>query len=223
MAARRAARSRDAYVTPLDVELLSALEATGSIVQACARILITRDTGMYRLRRLARALAAPVVVSARGGPKRGGTHLTDDGRRILLHGVGPLRAAPRGKPRGPVGLNVLRGTWHSTPQPHVSLDHGPALFVTFAAREGEPVSAAIEPEAIVVARTPVRSSARNLLPGIIDAVREVDPMRAVLHVRVGKRTWLDAVVTPRSRSLLRLAPGVRVYLLLKATAVAWLR
>ena len=223
MASGRKARTREVYVTPRDIELLSAVEATGSIVDACARIAMTRDTAMYRLRRLAAALGAPVVASARGGASHGGTALTSSGRRILLQGAGPLRGmAPRGSGR-PLPLNVCQGAWRSAPQPHVDLGPGLALFVTFTAREGESVRVAVEPEAIVVARSRFPSSARNVVPGTIEAVRSVDALQAVLRVRVGEATWLDAAVTPRSETSLRLRPGARVYLYLKATAVARIR
>jgi molybdopterin-binding protein/molybdate transport repressor ModE-like protein len=217
---RRAAHPRDIYVTPLDIELLSAVEATGNIVEACARISMGRDAGMYRLRRLTRALATPVVVSVRGGSARGGTSLTEAGRHVLIRGAGPLRTSPRGKPGRPLGVNVLRGTWRSAPQPHVALGGGLILFVTFAAREGESVRVAIEPEAIVVARSRFRSSARNVMPGTVRTVRRVDSMRAVLRVGIGEGAWLDVAITPRSESLLRLRAGARVFLYLKATAVA---
>lgn len=215
MVTRRTGRPRDVVVTPLDIEVLAALESTGSIVEACSRIGITRDTGMYRLRRLARATREPVVASVRGGSDRGGSVLTDAGRRILRHGVGPLRAS-----ESAMGVNVLRGTWGSAPHPHVTLSAGVSLAVSFSAREGERVRLAIEPEAIVVARSRFVSSARNVLPGTIDAVRRLDTMRAVLHTRVAPEVWLDAAVTPRSVRLLRLAKGARIFLYIKATAVA---
>ena len=213
-------RPREAYVTPRDLDLLSALEATGSIVEACHRISITRDTGMYRLRRLERALGVAVVASVRGGAARGGTILTEPGRRLLLRGAGPILATPRGPMRRPVAVNVLRGTWRSSPQPRVSFRGGPSLFVTFEAREGEAVEVAVEPESIVVARSRFRSSARNVLEGTVASVRRVDAMRHLLHVRVGGPFALDAMVTPRSQASLGLRPGAKVFLYLKATAVA---
>lgn len=218
MPARRTARPRDVVVTPLDIELLSALEATGSIVKACSRIGVTRDTGMYRLSRLSRAARSPVAVSVRGGSNRGGTTLTDSGRRVLRSGVGRLRTTKASEVV--LGMNVLRGTWRPSPQPRVVLGSGISLVVTFAAREGQSVRIAIEPEAIVVARSRFESSARNVIPGTIDEVRHVDARRSVLHVRVARDVWLDAAVTPRSVRLLGLRQGARAFLYLKATAVA---
>lgn len=213
-------RPREVYATPRDLELLSAVEATGSIVEACDRISMSRDTGMYRLRRLGRALGAAVVASVHGGAARGGTVLTEPGRRLLLRGAGPLLPTPRGPTRRTIAVNVLRGTWRSSPQPRVSFRGGSSLFVTFEAREGEAVEVAVEPESIVVARSRFRSSARNVLAGTIESVRRVDAMRDLLHVRVGERLALDAVVTPRSQASLRLRQGAKVFLYLKATAVA---
>ncbi len=219
MPARARARPRETFVMPTDLELLSALEATGSIVEACARIEITRDTGMYRLRRLTKMLGVPVVTSVRGGAGRGGTTLTESGRRVLLRGAGPLHPQPRSLSARPVAANVLAGEWRSSPQPRVALGSGLSLFVTFAAKEAEPVRVAIEPEAIVVARSRFRSSARNVLAGTIESVRPVDAMRERLRVLVGKGLGLDVVVTPRSEASLRLRPGAKVFLYLKATAV----
>lgn len=220
MAPRRTARPSDVVVTPLDIELLAALQGAGSIVAACSRIAITRDLGMYRLRRLSRAARSPVVVSLRGGSDRGGSTLTEVGRRILRRGVGPLRTQETTEGAPPV--NVLRGNWGSAPQPHVDLGGGVSLIVTFAAREGESVRVAIEQEAIVVARSRFLSSARNVIPGTIETVRRLDAMRALLHVRVARDVWLDATVTPRSLRVLGLAKGARVFLYLKATGVAHL-
>ena len=218
MAARRTERSRDVVVTPLDIELLAALEATGSIVEACSRIRITRDLGMYRLRRLSRAAREPVVVSVRGGSDRGGTTLTDRGRRILRHGVGPLRTSRTSK--AAPSVNILRGIWRSAPQPHVDLNGGVSLIVTFTAREEESVRVAIEPEAIVMARSRFESSARNVISGTVDAVRRLDALRALVHVRLAREVWLDAAVTPRSLRLLGITKGARIFLYLKATAGA---
>ncbi len=222
MATRRVRAPREALVTPLDVELLRSLEAAGSVVQACARIGITRDTGMYRLRRLARAMGSPVVRSRRGGSTRGGTRLTELGGRILEQGVGPLPAPSRGASGRPLALNLLRGRWWSAPEPHVTLEDDLSLFVTFRAREGGPVRVAIEPEAMVVATSRFPSSARNVIRGTVESVRRVDDLRAVLRVRVGEGATLNVAMTPRSLVRLRLRPGVRVYLYLKATAVVHL-
>ncbi len=212
-------RPREVYATPLDIELLAALDATGSIVNACARLSLGRDLGMYRLRRLARALGAPAVTSRRGGPTRGGTVLTDLGRRVLLQGAGPLSRVPRQAPARLLPANVFDGVWHGHPQAHVSLGDGTNLFVGFAAREGEPVRVGIEPEAIVVARGRFRSSARNVLRGTVVSIDRPDALRVLLLVRVGQGARLTTAITPASHAQLRVAPDARVFLYLKATAV----
>lgn len=212
-------RRRDVYTTPVDLEILAALEATRSIVDACARLSITRDTGMYRLRRLAGALGSPVVVSRRGGSTRGGTVLTDLGRRVLREGVGPLAPASEGRASRLGVATVLAGEWHARPQARISLADGTTLFVGFAAKEGEAVRVGIEPEAIVVARGRFPSSARNVLRGTVESVHRQDDLRSFLWVRVGRRARLAAAITPASQARLRLTPGTTVYLYLKATAV----
>lgn len=219
MTPRRSRAPRELYVTPLDVDLLAALRATRSIVEACSRVSISRDRGMYRLRRLARALGAPVVRSRRGGASRGQTVLTALGRRVLSQGAGGLRLGSGVGVNRPAEANVFPGTWRHAPQPRVLLDGGGSLFVTFAAREGEPVRVGIEPEAVVVARERFPSSARNVLRGRIESVHGPDGMRALLRVRVGRGLRLDVAVTPGSLAELGLTPGTSVFLYLKATAV----
>ena len=204
---------------PVDVQLLSALEATHSVVDACAQVGITRDRGMYRLRRLERASGSPVVVSRRGGPERGTTRLTEAGRRILIRGAGPLSAAGGPSMGREPPANFFEGIWHARPQAHVDLGDGTVLFVTFAAKDGERVRVGIEAESIVVARHRFPSSARNVLRGRVESARNLDPLRVLLAVHVGTYVALHVTVTPRSAEQLHLAPGARVYLYLKATTV----
>ncbi len=212
-------RPREVYATPLDIELLAALDATGSIVDACARLSLGRDLGMYRLRRLARALGAPAVTSRRGGSTRGGTVLTELGRRVLRQGPGPLSRVPGREPVDLRPANVFDGVWHGHPQAHVTLEDGTNLYVGFAAREGETVRIGIEPEAIVVARGRFRSSARNVLRGTVESIHRSDALRVLLRVRVGQGTRLTTAITPASQAQLRVSPDARVFLYLKATAV----
>jgi molybdopterin-binding protein len=94
--------------------------------------------------------------------------------------------------------------------------------VAFSAEEGSKVAVTVDPEAIVVAIGPLRSSARNAWAGVVEMVRSPrgggPTGRRELTVRIGPRRILVAV-TARSVASLELRPGRRVTLLAKATAV----
>ena len=176
MTPRRSRAPRELYVTPLDVDLLAALRATRSIVEACSRVSISRDRGMYRLRRLARALGAPVVRSRRGGASRGQTVLTALGRRVLSQGAGGLRLGSGVGVNRPAEANVFAGTWRHAPQPRVLLDGGGSLFVTFAAREGEPVRVGIEPEVTFTGGVSLNRGMKRCLEEQLGIQLNVDPL-----------------------------------------------
>ncbi len=104
----------------------------------------------------------------------------------------------------------------------MSLTGGAALEVSFPGRNGEPVQVEVDPAAIVVGLQPLDSSARNVLPVIVSAVRA----RGGLQTEV-LGTWhgltVRVVVTPRSVERLHLAPGRAAYLHVKAPSVRRVR
>ena len=215
----RSRRAREIYLTPLDLELLSELRSSRTIVEACRRLKITRDTAMYRLRRLRRAGGARIVESHRGGTAGGDTRLTAQGKRLLANGPPALGLAVARGGSSAVMTNMLTGAWHARPQPHVSVEGRTALYVSFAAHEGEPLRVAIEPEAIVLAREHFRSSARNVLRGTVVSVRHLDRMRSLLRVRLDTGPMFRVAITAASETALGLRPGAVAYLYIKATAV----
>jgi len=205
-------------VTDTDVALLRALGQEPSVVAASRRIGISRDSAVYRLRRLERAFGGPVVVSVRGGRGHGTTRLTELGDRIVRHGFDALELL-EAHPLAPLSSpNLLRGTYRRTPGPEVVVSRKLRLRVAFEADEGESVSVLLDPEAILVARRRFPTSARNVLPGIVEAVRSDGSQEVTLVVRSGSARLRVALTAEPVRQL-RLKPGVRVVLYVKATAL----
>jgi molybdate transport system regulatory protein len=211
--------ARELVVTPLDIALLSALDRDGSVVGAARSVGVSRDRAVYRLERLRLRMGGPVVVASRGGASGGRTQLTARGRRVVAGGA---EAVAWPSPRGPPRRQGFTGEYRTEPEPHVVAKDGFLAWVTFSGTEGERVSVVLDPEAIVVALGKTRSSARNAWPGtvarVLRATGSSSPERRTLVVRVGPRQ-LTVAVTDRSVRALGLAPGRRVTLLAKATAV----
>jgi len=78
------------------VQLLEAIEATGSINAAAERMQVQYHRAWDRLQEMEQGLGVPLVERRVGGPGGGGTHLTDAGRRyvarfnVFAHGVEAL-------------------------------------------------------------------------------------------------------------------------------------
>lgn len=204
-------------VTPTDRALLRALATEPTVVAACRRIGVTRDVGVYRLRRLARTAGGPVVRSDRGGRFGGGSHLTARGRALLRSAVDAV--AVRGPPwPPPEAITALKGSYRSRPEPTVVLAGGFELVVTFRAREGESIRVGIDPDSVLVATRPFASSARNRLRGRVAAIRPSGPRVRTVSIAVGPHRF-RASLTERSVRTLGLRVGAPVVLLIKATAL----
>jgi molybdopterin-binding protein/molybdate transport repressor ModE-like protein len=205
----------------VDVALLDLLSRESSVVAACERLGISRDRGVYRLRRLGEALGRPVVESSRGGRGQGRTRLTPEGRALLARGVGAQVRGSRTASRAPP-QNQWRGRWSASPHPNVAVPGGLRLWVDFVARERESILVAFDPDAVLVAREEFPTSARNVLAGRVAKVRNTGPgtggERRVVEVKVGPLR-VAAAVTDSSVQALQLTRGRRVVLYVKATAV----
>lgn len=205
----RARRARP-WITPVDRQLLEALALAPSVAEACRRAGLTRDRGVYRLRRLSEGFGGPVVRSRRGGPGVGGAHLTRLGLALLERARGGTTGGPR--------RNRLSGTFHAGPPPHVEVDDGPSLVVAFRAREGERVAVGCAPESLLLARARFDSSARNVLPVVVAGHRALGRDREEVTLALGPAE-LRASVTPAAVARLRLERGRRLFVYLKATAL----
>lgn len=216
---RASGRGRAALVTSTDVALLRTLGQEPSLVRASRRVGISRDRAVYRIARLERAFGGPVVESVRGGAGHGTTVLTELGDRIVRGGFGSVELLDA-RPTAPVlAPNRLSGTYHALPAPEVEIGPTLRLRVAFAAEEGAPVTVLLDPEAVVVARERFPSSARNVVPGTVEAVRRRrGSLDVTLTVRVdGQRVRVAMTEEPLRQ--LGLAPGVGVLLYVKATSL----
>ncbi len=208
---------RPVVVGPSDSALLAAIRASHSVVAASARVGIPRDRAVYRLARLARAFGGPVVAGRRGGAGRGGSALTPLGERIVGGAFDGLEVGAGRPPVRPPEGNRLAGRYATGPPPTVDVGGGLRLRVAFGAADGERVALRLDPEAVVVARVRFPASARNVLPGRVERVRR-GPDGASVLVRTGPLRLRIAVTEEPIREL-GLAPGARVWLYVKATAL----
>lgn len=202
----------DDGLRPVDVALLRAIGRTGSVAAAARMVGISRDRAVYRLERLRAARGAPAVQARRGGSGHGGSRLTRGAAALLA------RAERSGRPRGEGLATRLQGTYVGGAQPRLRLADGAFLAVAFRGRPGAPVRVAVPAESVVLARRPFASSARNRLRAEVRRLERRGAGRWVVHLQAAGALWRVAV-TPASVRSLRLAPGARVYLMVKATAI----
>ncbi len=70
-------------VGPGKIDLLEALDATGSITAAAKSLGMSYRRAWLLIDELNRSLRTPAVATAAGGAQGGGSVLTDDGRRLV--------------------------------------------------------------------------------------------------------------------------------------------
>ncbi len=210
---------RPAPVSDLDVALLREVGRHANVVAAARTLGISRDRAVYRIARLARAFGGPVVVAERGGRGHGESRLTPLGDRVAQGGFDALELLSA-RPAEPVGRpNLLTGTYRAGPPPSVDVGRRLALRVAFAAKDGAQVSVLLDPESVLLARGRFPSSARNVLPGVVERdAPGPGPEERTAVVRVGDAR-LRVALTPETVERLGLARGRRVFLYVKATAL----
>lgn len=113
--------------------------------------------------------------------------------------------------------NVLKGTVISNNEglTSIALDSCEIEAVSKCA-VGEEVHACLRPENVTISVVPVKSSARNAFEG---EVIEIEPMGALLRVKVDCGFVVHALITKQSALELGLESGRRVTVSFKATAV----
>ena len=207
------------HVTSTDVALLRSLVQERSVAGASRRIGISRDRAVYRISRLEEAFGGPVVQSVRGGAGHGGTTLTTLGDRIAYGGFDSVELLDA-RPVTPLVVpNLLRGVYRRAPEPEVRVGRSLRLRVAFYAEDGETVSMTLDPETVVVARGRFASSARNVIPATIVAVKpghERLDLTLVVKTAGGR---LRVALTEEPVRELRLHLGAHIYLYVKATAL----
>ncbi len=65
------------------IDLLQAIEETGSLSAACARMNVAYRVGWGKIKEIERRLGVPLLESRSGGPEGGSTQLTEQGRALL--------------------------------------------------------------------------------------------------------------------------------------------
>jgi molybdopterin-binding protein len=177
------------------------------------------DQATYRISRLRQAFGGPVVTSVRGGRGHGESRLTPLGDRIVRQGFASVELLNARPVAPPSRSNLLHGTYLRDPSPQVVVGKTLRLRVAFPAEEGERVSVLIDPESILVARKKFASSARNVLPAMIEEVRPGAGAQGWTLVAQAGPARLRIAVTEEPVHQLALAPGAPVWLYVKATAV----
>lgn len=78
---------RDGKVALSDwrVELLEAIQETGSLATAAKRLKVPYRTAWYKLKEIEGRLGVGLLVSESGGVEGGGSHLTDEAQQIIRH------------------------------------------------------------------------------------------------------------------------------------------
>jgi molybdate transport system regulatory protein len=210
---------RPRVVTDTDIALLRSLARLPSVVAASRNVGISRDRAVYRIAQLERAFGGAIVSSERGGTTHGGTRLTPLGDRIVRRGFDSVELLDARPVSPPLPSNRIRGTYHGAPTPQIILGRDVRLRVAFKAEEGEPVTVMVDPESILVAGDRFPSSARNVIPAIVQkVVRGATPSASTLLALAGS-TRIRVAVTEESVRELRLAPGAPLWLYVKATAL----
>jgi molybdate transport system ATP-binding protein len=113
------------------------------------------------------------------------------------------------------GVNCYRGIARPS-EDGISVVDVDGASITVSGRWSGPVACVVDPDAVVVSRTPVDSSARNSFRGTITSLV---PDGAAVRVAIAGTPPIVARVTRRSADELGLAPGVDVVATFKATEV----
>jgi len=210
---------------PRVVALLAEIRRMGSLRKASHALGIAPGNAHRLLRNAERRVGARLIVGSAGGARGGGSRLTPTGRKFaeLRQGISPpattwwpCRLADPATRRSPVRLVVPEAGVTASVAPI-----GASWKWTSGLGQGSDLELGIVPEALTIVRrnTKVSGSARNLWPARV--VRLRGPVQfgvQFVDLQVG-RSPIAASVTSSAVSELRLKPGLRVKVLVKATAL----
>jgi len=115
-------------------------------------------------------------------------------------------------------VNLLKGKVEKVEEDHSIVEvRGVKLIVAGRWKLGEEVILMLRPEDVMVAREPIRTSARNSLKVTIESIEDRGPL-SLLYCKAGGLS-LRVYVTKSSKENLNLGPGAKVIAIFKATAL----
>lgn len=200
-----------------DVELLDAIERTGSIHAAAKELGRSYARTQRRIVEL-ESEAGALTVRRRGGRNGGGTQVTHAGRELRRRFF-RFVAQLEGIARSPA--SVFRGRVLSRAGDMAAVT---TSFGTIHARvsgQAECVEVSVRPEAVILARPdgrgPEGTSLRNRVAGRVEWIDRGDAT-GIVSVALAADDRLQAVITSESLDTLRLEPGEPVVATFKATA-----
>ncbi len=208
----------DLAVTRRDVELLSAIDAHGSIHAAASALGRSYAHAQRRIVALEEALG-PLTERQRGGSGGGGSALTETARELTGR-FGRLETAFSGLTA--VERTVLEGTVIERTGELGVVQTEIGRLRALVPPEGEAVEVSIRADAVTIT-APSESpdedgtSARNRFSGTVTGITEGETV-ATVSVDAGGETPLSALVTRSSLERLGLDSGTEVVVSFKATA-----
>jgi molybdate transport system regulatory protein len=200
-----------------DAALLDAVESEGSLNAAADSLERSYSRAHKRLTALEETFG-PLVDRQRGGSSGGGSTLTDRGRAVRTR-FERLRAEFSGV--AGTETTVLSGTVRERDGALGVVETDAGELRALVPADTDDVQVTIRADAVTLqaadsAPMASETSARNRVRGTVESVTERDGLVTVA-VDVGADRPLTAVVTPRSRNVLELAPGREVLASVKAT------
>ncbi len=118
--------------------------------------------------------------------------------------------------RIPGPVNIFKGETGTGDGGHLIFRSGEATF-RVPEIDGNHIVALIRGEDIILSLLPLKSSARNCLPGIVKSIDSRD--NGLFAVRVDCRVTMTALISASSVKEMKLKPGVPVYATFKASSV----
>ncbi|MFB6304962.1 MAG: TOBE domain-containing protein [Haloferacaceae archaeon] len=208
----------DVTLTERDVRLLRRIDESGSINRAASDLGRSYSRAQQRIVDLEAAFG-DLVARTRGGSGGGGSRLTDRARTLLAQYD---RLCLEFASVAETGETVLSGRVRDREGELATVETPAGTVRALVPEGGGEVRIAVRADAVTLhapdeSPAPGRTSARNRLRGVVEAV-ETSEAVAVVRVDVDAPTPLAAIVTVDSVEKLGLEPGTPVVASFKATA-----
>lgn len=207
----------DVTVTGRDVEMLRAIDRSGSMAAAADQLGRSYPHLQRRVVELEDAIGS-LTERVRGGSDGGGTHLTADALELVRQ-FERLRVELAGVTT--VTESVVPGTVRDR-RGELATVRTPAGDLTARVPvDAETVEIALRADAVVLMRpgspSQVHTSLRNQLVGVVGSI-DVEDAVATVTVEVGEEVTIDSLVTSESVDHLDLGEGSEVVAAFKTTA-----